>query len=65
VIAMKKAVMFLAVSLALSAPVGGVALTLIAGAAAIMAIHPEQHALKLRHFLPLSAQPAEGIKGPA
>jgi hypothetical protein len=50
VIAMKKALMFLALSFALSAPVGGVALTLIAGTTAIMRVHPQQALSKLQHF---------------
>ena len=50
VIAMKKALMFLALSFALSAPVGGVALTLIAATTAVMTVHPQQVLAKLLHF---------------
>jgi hypothetical protein len=50
---MKKALMFLALSFALSAPVGGVALTLIAGTTAVMTVHPQQALAKLQHFYPV------------
>jgi L-serine deaminase len=50
VIAMKKALMFLALSFALSAPVGGVALALIAGMTAVTTVHPRQALAKLQHF---------------
>jgi hypothetical protein len=54
VIAMKKALMFLALNLALAAPVGAVTLAVIGGTAAVMTIHPQQVVAKLRHILPLS-----------
>jgi len=46
----KNALIFLALSFALSAPVGGVALTLIAGTTAVTTIHPQQAQTKLQHF---------------
>ena len=52
VTAMKKALMFLAVSFALSAPAGGVALTLIAGTTAVMRVHPQQALAALQNFRP-------------
>jgi hypothetical protein len=50
---MKKALMLLALSFALSAPVGAVAIALIAGTTAVMSVHPQQAFAKLQHFLPL------------
>jgi tungstate transport system permease protein len=64
-IVIKKALMFFALSLALYAPVGGLTLALIAGTTAVMTIHPQQVLAKLRHFKPLSAQPAKDTKEPA
>ena len=62
VITMKKTLMLLALSFALSAPVGGVALTLVAGTTAIMKVHPQQALAELRLFRSLSAQPVKAIK---
>jgi hypothetical protein len=65
-IAMKKALMFLALNVALSAvPVGAVTFALIAGTTAITTVHPREVLAKLRHFQPLSAQRAKGTKAPA
>jgi hypothetical protein len=65
-IVMKKALMFLALNVALSAvPVGVVTFALIAGTTAITTVHPQEVLAKLRHFQPLSAQRAKGTKAPA
>lgn len=47
---MKKALMFLAISFALSAPVGGLVLTLIAGTTVVMTVHLGQALAKLQHL---------------
>jgi hypothetical protein len=47
---MKKALMFLALSFALSAPVGGLVLALIAGTTAVTTVHPQEVLAKLQHF---------------
>ncbi|MBV8109154.1 MAG: hypothetical protein JOZ35_12185 [Hyphomicrobiales bacterium] len=49
---MKQALMFLALNLALSAPVVAVTVALIAGATAVTTVHPEQVLAKLRHVQP-------------
>jgi hypothetical protein len=49
-IAMKKASMFLALNLALAAPVGAVTLAVIGGTTAVMTVHPRQALAKLQHF---------------
>jgi hypothetical protein len=49
-IAMKKASMLLALSFALSAPVGAVAIALIAATTAVMRVHPQQAFAKLQHL---------------
>jgi hypothetical protein len=54
--------MLLGLSFALSAPVGCVALTLIAGTTAIMKIHPSEALATLQHFQPLMAQSAKGCE---
>jgi hypothetical protein len=59
---MKDALKLLALSCALSAPVGCVALALIAGTTAIMKVHPQQALAKLQHFRLLSAQPAKACE---
>ena len=53
---MKEALMFLALNLALSAPVGAVTVALIAGTTAVTTVHPQQVLAKLRHVQPQSAQ---------
>jgi uncharacterized membrane protein YesL len=47
---MKKALIFLALSFALYAPVGGLVLGLIAGTTAVMTVHRAQALAKLQHF---------------
>jgi hypothetical protein len=47
---MKKALMFLALDIALCVPVGAVIFALIAGVGAVTAVHPQQVVAKLRHF---------------
>jgi len=47
---MKKALMFLALNLALAAPVGCVTVATIAGATAVMRVHPQQVLAGLLHF---------------
>lgn len=49
-IPMKKALMFLAISFALSAPVGGLVLTLMTGTTAVTTVRPQQAFAKLQHF---------------
>jgi hypothetical protein len=49
VITMKKALMFLALCFALSAPVGGIALTLVAGMTAVTT-HPQESVAPLQHL---------------
>jgi hypothetical protein len=62
---MKKALMFLALGFALSAPpVGGVVFALIAGTTAIMRIDPQQTLAKLQHFRLPSGHPAKATKEP-
>jgi hypothetical protein len=62
---MKKALMFLALNIALSVPVGAVIFALIAGVGAVTAVHPQQVLAKLRHFQLMSTQPVQGAKEPA
>jgi hypothetical protein len=50
---MKKALMFLALNFALSAPIIAVPFALIAGTTAVVSVHPQQALAKLQHFLPL------------
>jgi hypothetical protein len=59
---MKQALMLLALSCALAAPVGCAALTLIAGTTAVMKVHPQQALAKLQHFRLLSTQPAKACE---
>jgi hypothetical protein len=47
---MRKALIFSALSFVLSAPVGGVALTLIAGTTAVTTVQPQQALAKSQHF---------------
>ena len=47
---MKKALMFLTLNFALTAPVGTVPFALIAGTSAVTAVHPEQALAKLQHL---------------
>jgi len=52
---MKKALMFLALNFALSAPVGAITFALIAGTTAVTTVYPQQVLAKLRHVQPQSA----------
>ena len=61
---MKKALMFLALNFALSAPVGAITFALIAGTTAVTTVYPQQVLAKLRHVQPQSAQPVKGTKEP-
>jgi hypothetical protein len=59
---MQKALMFLALNFALSAPVGAVTFALIASTTAVTTVHPQQVLTKLRHFQVQTAPPVKGTK---